>query len=167
MAYTERKKRVFSIINLNAILKRKPDAVSFIMGNSENKNLHGEARFYQTEQGVIVATEIFGLPENDDLCASPIFALHIHEGVSCSGDDFSETGMHYNPKNCPHPYHSGDMPPLFSSNGYAISLFLTNRFNVAEIIGKTVVIHSLPDDFTTQPSGNAGAKIACGVIYAF
>lgn len=155
------------MLNLNAILKSKPDAVSLITGNGESKSLHGEARFYQTDKGVIVATEIFGLPENDDLCASPIFAYHIHEGFSCGGDGFSETGMHYNPNGLPHPCHSGDMPPLFSSNGYAISLFLTNRFNVKEIIGRTAVIHSLPDDFTTQPSGNAGEKIACGVIYAF
>ncbi|MBP3600475.1 MAG: superoxide dismutase family protein [Clostridia bacterium] len=56
------------------------------------------------------------------------------------------------------------MPPLFEVNGRAFSVFLTDRFSVPQILGKTVIIHALPDDFTTQPSGNAGEKIACGII---
>ena len=71
---------------------------------------------------------------------------------------------HYNPKDCPHPYHAGDMPPLFGNNGEAFMAFMTDRFTVEEIIGKTVIIHSNPDDFTTQPGGNSGEKIACGKI---
>jgi len=71
---------------------------------------------------------------------------------------------HYNPDNLPHPYHSGDMPPLFGNDGTAFSVFLTNRFKIDEIIGRTVVIHAQPDDFTSQPSGNSGEKIACGII---
>lgn len=71
---------------------------------------------------------------------------------------------HYDPEGCEHPYHSGDLPPLFGNDGLALSIFLTNRFSVGEIIGKTVLIHERPDDFTTQPSGNSGMKIACGVI---
>ena len=72
--------------------------------------------------------------------------------------------MHDNPYHCPHPYHAGDMPPLFGANGYAFSAFLSDRFTVEEVIGKTVIFHEAPDDFVTQPSGNAGAKMACGVI---
>ena len=56
------------------------------------------------------------------------------------------------------------MPVLFGNNGFAWMLFLTNRFMPEDIIGRTVVIHSLPDDFHTQPSGNSGEKIACGEI---
>ena len=66
---------------------------------------------------------------------------------------------------CPHPFHAGDFPPLLENNGYAYSKFLTNKFKISEIIGKVIIIHDLPDDFTTQPSGNSGTKIACGVIY--
>ena len=51
-------------------------------------------------------------------------------------------------------------------NGYAFSAFLTDRFTVKEIVGRTVIMHSSPDDFTSQPSGNAGEKIACGEIVA-
>ena len=71
---------------------------------------------------------------------------------------------HYNPNQCAHPYHAGDLPPLFGSNGYAFEAFLTDRFTVSEVIGRTVIIHSKPDDFSTQPSGNSGEKIACGEI---
>ena len=93
--------------------------------------------------------------------------MHIHSGMSCTGnktDNFADAMTHYNPDNCPHPYHAGDMPPIFGVNGTAFSVFLTDRFSVKEIIGKSVIIHANPDDFTTQPSGNSGEKIACGII---
>lgn len=79
-------------------------------------------------------------------------------------DPFPLTGSHYNPDNCPHPYHAGDLPPLFGNRGIAWSAFLTNRFQVRDVLGKTVIIHASPDDFTSQPAGNSGKKIACGVI---
>ena len=56
------------------------------------------------------------------------------------------------------------MPPLLANNGYALQAFLTNKYCVDEIIGRTVIIHAKPDDFTSQPSGNAGEMIACGEI---
>ena len=93
-----------------------------------------------------------------------MFAFHIHEGDSCAGESFPETGGHYNPAARPHPWHAGDLPPLFSHDGSAFLAVRTGRFSLQEILGKTVVIHRQPDDFTTQPSGAAGEKIACGVI---
>ena len=56
------------------------------------------------------------------------------------------------------------MPPLFENNGYAYLSFFTNRFEVKDVIGKVVIIHDMPDDFNTNPSGNSGTKIACGKI---
>ena len=56
------------------------------------------------------------------------------------------------------------MPPLLGDYGKACMTVLTGRFRVEEILGKTVILHGAPDDFRTQPSGNAGKKIACGVI---
>ena len=72
--------------------------------------------------------------------------------------------MHFNPSDCPHPYHAGDFPQLLSNGGFAYLQFITERINVEEIIGRTVIIHYGSDDFVSQPSGNAGEKIACGVI---
>lgn len=88
-------------------------------------------------------------------------------GISCSGtldDEFSNAGMHLNPNNCPHPYHIGDLPPLIENNGYAYMSVLINKFKLEDIIGKVLIIHEMPDDFTSQPSGNSGKKIACGKI---
>lgn len=144
------------------------DAAAIIRGSVAYPGIRGLVRFYQTDHGVYIITSVTGLPRGDMRCGSPIFAMHIHEGGSCIGGSdknaFEQTGMHYNPKGCEHPYHAGDLPPLFSAAGLAMSSVLTNRFTVKEIIGKTVIIHSGVDDFTTQPSGNSGEKIACGEI---
>lgn len=138
-----------------------PDAEARVKGGEQAPGLCGSVRFYQRCDGVLVEAEVTGLP-----CDNPagFFALHIHEGGDCCGQSFSNTGGHYNPNGCPHPTHAGDLPPLLSSNGKAYLAVLTNRFCVKDVIGRTVVIHGGPDDFHTQPAGNAGTKIACGVI---
>ena len=148
-------------------LYRPSCATARLHGSAEYPNIHGIVRFYQTRRGVLVAAEVWGLPTGQDACSAPVFGFHIHSGGSCTGtesDPFADALTHYNPSDCPHPHHSGDLPPLFGNHGYAAQIVLTDRFQVNEIIGKTVIIHSHPDDFTTQPSGNAGDKIACGVI---
>lgn len=144
------------------------DAVAIIKGSAEFPGIRGLVRFYQTDNGVYVITYVTGLPKGSDVCSSPVLAMHIHEGNSCEDRNgelpFELSGSHYNPNGCKHPYHAGDLPPLFSAGGIAMSSVLTNRFSVREVVGKTVIIHSGVDDFTSQPSGNAGKKIACGVI---
>ncbi len=150
-----------------AILQKMPHAQAWIKGSKKYTDISGKVEFYQTNQGVLVMTEVSGLPKGMGVCNNPVFAFHIHEGSRCSGDakdDFADVGTHYNPKGCEHPYHAGDLPPLFANNGYALQIVLTDRFTAEEIIGKTIIIHLMPDDFTTQPSGNAGEKIACGEI---
>ena len=150
-----------------SILRGRPNASANIVGSRLYPSISGSVGFYQTPYGVIVSASIRGLPTSDDPCDSPVFAFHIHGGESCTGnenDPFADAGVHFNPLECPHPYHAGDMPPLFSANGYAYMTFLTNRFTINEVIGKAVIIHASPDDFTSQPSGNAGMKIACGII---
>ncbi|MBE6902989.1 MAG: superoxide dismutase family protein [Ruminococcaceae bacterium] len=150
-----------------SVFRRPANAVAFINGSEEYPDIKGLVFFYQMREGVMVRAEIFGLPKEAEVCDTPIFAFHIHSGSQCTGDEndfFADTKGHYNPKDCPHPYHAGDMPSLFSVNGKAVLAFLTDRFTVKEILEKAVVIHSSTDDFATQPSGNAGKKIACGVI---
>jgi Cu-Zn family superoxide dismutase len=78
--------------------------------------------------------------------------------------DFSVTEGHYNPSEQAHPKHAGDLPSLLECQGNAYLSVRTDRLSVTDIIGRTVVIHSDPDDFHSQPAGNAGKKIACGVI---
>lgn len=123
-------------------------------------NLRGTVKFYPVECGTLLLAEITGLPKND----TGFFALHIHEGESCTGAGFADTLGHYNPGRELHPRHAGDLPPLLSQNGRALLAVETNRFQVWDILGRTVVIHSGADDFHSQPAGNAGTKIGCGKI---
>lgn len=109
---------------------------------------------------MLVVAEISGLPESE----TGFFGFHIHQDESCSGVDFFRTGSHYDPMNQTHPKHTGDLPPLLACQGKAYMSVKTDRFSVKEILGRTVVIHSDPDDFRSQPAGNAGKKMACGVI---
>ncbi|MCI9081535.1 MAG: superoxide dismutase family protein [Lachnospiraceae bacterium] len=144
-----------------------PAAYAELTGNPGNSEITGIVRFYPVNGGVLVNAEIYGLPTSAESCRSDIFGFHIHEGNSCTGtesDPYANTGGHYNPSDCPHPAHMGDMPPLFGNNGSAWMMYFTDRFTILDLIGKTIIIHSSPDDFTTQPSGNSGAKIACGTI---
>lgn len=108
----------------------------------------------------MVIADIQGLPES----ATGFLGFHIHEGGSCAEEGFPETKGHFNPTEASHPDHAGDLPPLLACQGRAYLAVMTNRFCVEDVIGRTVVLHSDPDDFKTQPSGNAGQKIACGVI---
>lgn len=135
-------------------------AIACVRGGDTFPNLYGMVRFIPRGSCTLVVAEISNLPATD----TDFFAFHIHEGGNCSGIDFSNTGSHYNPNDREHPQHAGDLPSLLSCGGSAFLAVLTDRFRVKDILGKTVVIHSQPDDFTTQPSGNAGNKIACGVI---
>ncbi len=139
---------------------KKPLAVAYIEGGKAYPELRGTVRFYPRCGGTLVVADIVGLPDTD----TGFFAFHIHEGGDCCGVGFPDTGVHFNPTGAEHPRHAGDLPPLLSDHGRAYCQALTGRFRVNEVIGKTVVIHDGPDDFKTQPSGNAGEKIACGVI---
>ena len=138
-----------------------PDAVAHLMGGNDAPELRGVAKFYQKPNGVLISVHVRGLPDRD---GSGFFAFHIHEGSGCGGENFSETGSHYNPLGEPHPNHAGDLPPLLSCRGEAFASFMAGRFRLKDVIGRTLVIHGGPDDFHTQPAGNAGTKIACGVI---
>lgn len=71
----------------------------------------------------------------------------------------------YNEDTLPHGNHAGDFPVLFSNNGYARMSFFTDKFKPEDIINRSVIIHQNPDDYRSQPAGNSGKRIACGVIY--
>lgn len=140
---------------------KKPDATAQIRGGSEAPQLSGSVQFFQEKGRVLIVARITGLPRNSE---TGFFGFHIHEGSSCSGAGFPETGNHYSPTGLVHPKHAGDLPPLLMCQGNAYLSFKTDRFTVKEILGRTIVIHSDPDDFHSQPGGNAGWKIACGII---
>lgn len=149
-----------------------PNAYCRILGSRAYRNLSGLVYFYETKDGILVRANIRGLPVPRRIrCNQPIFGFHIHEGTSCTGtieEPFKDALGHYNPFHCPHPYHAGDLPPLFANEkGLAMMSVVLDRFNLNEVIGKTMIIHANADDFTSQPSGNSGPMIACGRIARF
>lgn len=144
--------------------KGEPAAIAWVGGNADNPRLSGAVRFYYTPyEGILVDAEVFGLPNINTPHSSDFYAMHIHENGDCTLP-FDRTGEHYSKTAAFHPFHTGDMTPLLGNQGYAWTAFYDKRFTIPEIIGRSVVIHAMPDDFRTQPSGNSGTKIGCGVI---
>jgi Cu-Zn family superoxide dismutase len=137
----------------------EPYAYAKIKGGPNNQSLEGVMYLYPFHDGTIVEVEVINLPKDNN----QVHGLHIHEGNICE-NDFKSAGEHYNPTNKPHPMHVGDLPPLFSNDGYGYLTTYTNRFKPEDIIGRTVIVHGGSDDFKSQPSGDSGPRIACGVI---
>lgn len=147
-----------------------PHATAYLSGNFLAPKLNGKVDFYPWLKGTLIVIEVANLPptkpvENDNRPIGP-FAFHIHEGTTCGdfNSNFEEAKDHYNPSNDPHAFHAGDLPSLISNDGYAYMTVYSDRFKLDDVIGRTVIIHLHPDDYQTQPSGNAGDRIACGII---
>lgn len=139
-----------------------PDAYAMIKGNPSYSDIEGTVKFYGVHGGTVVITDIKNLPTSNQF-----HGFHIHEGESCSGtteEPFKDAGGHYNPTDVSHPNHIGDLPPILSAEGTAYSVFYTTKFYPEDIVGRTIILHENPDDFKTQPSGDAGMMIACGEI---
>lgn len=138
----------------------EPEAVAYISGNQAYSDIKGSAYFYREGEGTLVSVQIQGLPTGEGCCNRQIFGFHIHDSSTCA-----DMASHFNPHNCPHPEHAGDLPPIFGDrNGYGMMQFYTDRFLPKEVINRILVVHRMPDDFKSQPSGNAGTPIACGKI---
>lgn len=150
------------MFSFGQIICRRPCCKADIHGDKNFPSLHGTVSFIKACRGTLVITELYGLPSPDG-----VYAMHIHSGSECSGSEiapFDNADSHLNPDNTTHPFHMGDLPAVFSNNGYAWSAVYTDRFFPAQVIGHTVIIHISSDDYRTQPSGNSGEKIACGEI---
>jgi Cu-Zn family superoxide dismutase len=129
----------------------------------------GTVTFTQRGNKVHVVADIRGLKPNAE------HGFHVHEKGDCSSGDGMSTGGHFNPDGVAHggaPGHSGDMPNLKAdANGNARTAFdvssnMTVSPGKSSIVGKGLIVHRDPDDYKTQPTGNAGPRLACGVINA-
>ncbi len=147
--------------------------VAYVRGGPLAPQINGVVWFCDVYgRGTRVCAEIRGLPPYQPAVdgRDPIgpFGFHIHERGSCDigdpEDPFRQAGEHWNPTNQPHGNHAGDFPVLFSNNGYAHMCFYTDKFRPWDVVGKAIIIHQNPDDYRTQPSGNAGKRLACGII---
>lgn len=142
---------------LSKLLNSSPYAKAQISGGENYPEICGEVLFYNFDDVCVVSVLFHSLPQTE----TNIFGFHIHENGECSGD-FSSAGGHYG--DGLHPTHKGDMPPIFSCDGNSFMIFCLNKFNINEIINKSIILHKNVDDFTSQPSGNSGERIACGII---
>lgn len=152
---------------MHTIFKGMPDAYAKINGAPPYEDIHGTIYFYSVYEGTVILIEMYGIPPDLENDAGGFFGFHIHEGKECTGteeDPFADTGMHFNPENRDHPAHAGDLPPVLSNKGNVWMAVYSGRFYPEDVVGRTVVLHGMPDDFKTQPSGNSGPKIACGEI---
>lgn len=156
---------------LTKVIKEAPDAMAWLRGSEAFPDIEGCVLFYEADGKTLVVTSLDGLTDvgarESDNCSGGFLGFHIHGGNECSGttaEPFMNAGTHFNPKNCPHPLHAGDLPPVLIADGSAFGAVLTAGFTPDEVRGKTVILHAKPDDFMTQPSGNSGAMIACGKI---
>lgn len=142
-----------------------PYAISSVKGNAEENQIYGTVCFYPWANGTIVKLEIMGLPQNEK---NNFWGFHIHENGDCSDfespNSFANAGEHWNAEQDLHSNHIGDLPLIYSNDGYSYMIYYTSRFTPEEVIGKSVIIHKNVDDLNTQPSGNSGERIACGVI---
>src|SRR5688500_12827625 len=147
-----------------------PRATAALQPTKGNKTF-GEATFEQAGDKVRVVVFAQGLrPEGEH-------GFHIHEAGDCSSGDGMSAKGHFNPHGKPHgdpksaERHAGDLPSLKAGKDGRAKLDVTVDAvslgqGAANIIGRGLIIHADPDDYKTQPTGNAGARLACGVIKA-
>lgn len=119
---------------------------------------------------VMVTAKVRGLVPNQE------HGFHVHEKGDCSAPDATSAGGHFNPTAKPHghksgsgEHHVGDMPNLRAdANGVANASFHLDKMSIGrgpgDILGRGLIVHAKPDDYTSQPVGNAGARLACAVI---
>ncbi|HKQ12591.1 MAG TPA: superoxide dismutase family protein [Steroidobacteraceae bacterium] len=142
------------------------------VGPTQGNTVTGALALDSSPQGVRITGAIQGLKPDAE------FGFHVHEKGDCSAPDGSSAGGHFNPTQAQHgnptgaAHHAGDMPNI-KSNAEGVAQVDTTAAGTSlhgeattDILGKAIVVHESPDDYTTQPSGNSGKRVACGVIAA-
>src|SRR5690606_29260327 len=138
---------------------------------TEGHDARGEASFVETDEGLDIDVTMTGLAPGEH-------GLHVHENGDCSGPAAEAAGDHFNPDGTPHgaptddpsERHAGDLGNLTADSDGNAELMLTMPDLTIEgdrgVVGRAIVVHSDEDDFMTQPSGDSGDRVACGVIEA-
>ena len=151
-----------------ASMSSAPSATAWLEPTRGNST-QGTVRFVQNGDAVRVSGTVSGLKPGAE------HGFHIHEKGDCSSGDGNSAGGHFNPTGTPHgqhgkgPHHTGDLPSLRADgNGVATFNFESRSIRVGsgatDIVGRGLIVHANPDDYVTQPTGNAGARLACAVI---
>ncbi|WP_273567310.1 superoxide dismutase family protein [Maribacter halichondriae] len=148
------------------------EIIKFSMEPKSDSNVKGDVTFNEENGEVKMTAMLSGLTPGEH-------AIHIHQNADCSAADGKSAGGHWNPTNEPHGkwlasegYHKGDIGNFTADEeGNARVEFATDQWCLGcddenkNIIGKAVIVHQGQDDFTSQPSGDAGARVSCtGII---
>lgn len=140
------------------------------LASASGSLVSGKVTVMPMADGVHLTGTVGGLPANST------HGFHIHEKGDCSAADASSAGPHFNPAAAPHgkaesgAHHAGDMDNVVANAEGVVNLDVhvsgvTLGGGAAnDIAGRALVVHAAPDDYTSQPAGNAGARVACGVI---
>jgi len=145
--------------------------VKFMLEPKSDSNVKGEVIFTEDDGEVDMVAVLSGLSEGEH-------AIHIHQTADCTAADGSSAGGHWNPTNEPHGkwgasegYHKGDIGNFTAdAEGNAKVEFSTDEWCIGcddenkNILGKGVIVHQGVDDYTSQPSGDAGARVSCAGI---
>ena len=172
------KKIIFSIVIIIAIIigcktssvSSESKSLKLVFESKSNSTVTGTATFVEKKGQVIFVAKIAGLQPG-------IHAIHIHEKSDCSAADGSSAGGHWNPTFKKHgkwgigEYHRGDIGNFTADEkGNGTITLTTEEWCIGcedatkNILGKGLIVHQGADDFVTQPSGNAGARVACSAI---
>jgi Cu-Zn family superoxide dismutase len=137
---------------------------------TQGSNVRGLVMFHEMDGHLMVHVKVSGLQPNGEQ------GFHIHETGSCASPDGMSAGGHFNPDKQPHgpqnaAHHAGDLPALKAdASGRVDQKFMlmgpTVADGAASVVGRSVIVHAQADDYATQPTGNSGARVACGVIAA-
>ena len=151
-----------------ASIPEQPAATATLSARS-GSNVSGSVGFAETSGGLKIRAKVAGL-------APGAHGFHIHEAGDCSAPDAASAKGHFNPAAKAHghyseaDHHGGDMPNLMANaQGEATFDFTIAGLGLSGpngVVGRSIVVHADPDDYKSQPAGNSGARIACGVIVA-
>jgi Cu-Zn family superoxide dismutase len=144
-----------------------PAGATATLAPTEGNQARGTVSFEPTPTGVRMSARLEGLPPGEH-------GFHVHEEGDCSAPDASSAGAHFNPTQHAHgapdapQHHVGDLGNVTADASGTLQAVRTFEGVALEgdqgIVGRAVIVHASADDFTTQPTGNAGARLACGVI---
>ena len=148
----------------------KENSLTILLEAKSKSTVKGTAKFFEKNGEVTFVAKMTGLKPG-------IHAIHIHEKSDCSSDDGTSAGGHWNPTFKKHgkfgvgEYHKGDIGNFTADdNGNGTITFKTTEWCIGcgdtskDVLGKGLIVHQGEDDFTTQPTGNAGARVACSGI---